>query len=80
MSIPLLSDKIEGVFSGVRRAIQWERGSLNMETAQIRELLGNWSRNGPLHEDEYVNELPINAAAVVEKAEERQNIDIAPEP
>jgi len=67
---------IEGVFSGVRRAIPWERGSLNMETVEIQELLGNWNKNGLLHEDEYVNELLMKATAVVEKAEERQNIDI----
>ena len=41
LSIPPLSDKIEGVFSGVRRAIPWERGSLHMETVQIQELIGN---------------------------------------
>jgi hypothetical protein len=73
LSIPPLSDKIEGVFSGVRRAIPWERGSLDMETVQIQELLGNWNKNGLLHEDEYVNELLIKATALVEKAEERQN-------
>ena len=76
LSIPPLSDKIEGVFSGVRRAIPWERGSLHMETVQIQELLGNWNKNGLLHEDEYVNELLTEAMAVVEKADERQDIDI----
>lgn len=76
LSIPPLSDKIEGVFSGVRRATPWERGSLNMETVQIQELMGNWNKNGLLHGDEYVNELLMKATAVVEKAEERQNIDI----
>ena len=64
LSIPPLSDKIEGVFSGVRRAIPLERGSLNMETVQIQELLGNWNKNGLLYEDEYVNELLIKATAV----------------
>jgi hypothetical protein len=76
LSIPPLSDKIEGVFSGARRAIPWERGSLNMETVQIQELLGNWNKNGLLHEDEYVNELLMRATAVVEKADERHNIDM----
>jgi hypothetical protein len=76
LSIPPLSDKIEGVFSGVRRVILWERASLNIETVNIQELLGNWNKNGLLHEDEYVNKLLIKATAVVEKAKERQNIDI----
>ena len=76
LSIPPLSDKIEGVFSGVRRAILWERGSLHMDTVQIQELIGNWDKNGLLHEDEYVNELLMKATSVVEKADERQNIDI----
>ena len=75
LSIPPLSDKIEGVFSGVRRAISWERSSLNMETVEIQELLGNQNKNGLLHEEEYVNKLLMKAAAVVKKAEERQNID-----
>jgi hypothetical protein len=47
-----------------------------METVEIQELLGNWNKNGLLHEDEYVNWLLMKATAVVEKAEERQNIDI----
>ena len=76
LSIPPLSDKIEGVFSGVRRAIPWERGSLHMETVQIQELIGNWNKNGLLHEDEYVNELLMEAAAVVEKAEKRQDSEM----
>ena len=49
---------------------------LNMHTVQIQELIGNWNKNGLLHEDEYVNELLIKATGVVEKAEERKNIDI----
>ncbi|PVH91276.1 hypothetical protein DM02DRAFT_664169 [Periconia macrospinosa] len=76
LSIPPLSDKIEGVFSGVRRAIPWERGSLDMETIQIQELIGNWNKNGLLHEEEYVNELLMKATAAVEKADKWQNIDI----
>ncbi|PVH98911.1 hypothetical protein DM02DRAFT_656877 [Periconia macrospinosa] len=47
-----------------------------METVQIQEIMGNWNKNGLLHEDEYVNKLLMKATAVVEKAEERQNIDI----
>ena len=47
-----------------------------METVQIQELIGNWNKNGLLHEDEYVNELLMKATAVVEKADERQNSDI----
>lgn len=43
-----------------------------METVQIHELLGNWDKNGLLQEDGYVNELLMEAAAVVEKAEKRQ--------
>ena len=70
------TDKLEGVFSGVRRAIPWELGSLNMETVQIQELIGNWNKNGLVHEDDYVNELLMTATAVAEKADERLNIDI----
>ena len=76
LSIPPLSDKIEGVFSGVRRVIPWERGSLHMETVQIQELIGNWNKNGLLHEDEHVNELLMEATAVVEKAEKMHNSEM----
>jgi len=72
LSIPPLSDKIEGAFSGARRAIPWERGSLHMETVQTQELMCNWNKNGLLHEPESVNELLMQAAAVVEKADERR--------
>ena len=47
-----------------------------METVQIQELIGNWNKNGLLHEDEYVNELLMEAAAVVEKAEKRQDSEM----
>ena len=47
-----------------------------METVQIQELIGNWNKNGLLHEDEYVNELLMKATAVVEEANEMRNIDI----
>jgi len=66
LSIPPLSDKIEGVFSGVRRVIPWEQGSLHIETVQIQELIGNWNKNRLLHEDEYVDKLLIEVTAVVE--------------
>lgn len=73
LSIPPLSDKIEGVFSGVRRATPWERSSLNMQTVEIQELMGNWNKNGLLHEDEDVEKLLKEAAAVVQAAKERQD-------
>ena len=76
LSIPPLSDKIEGIFSSVRRAIPWERSSLNIETIQIQELIGNWNKNGLLHEDGYVNELLVKVAAVVREADERRNINV----
>jgi hypothetical protein len=47
-----------------------------METVQIQELIGNWNKNGLVHEDEYVNELLMKATTAVEKADERENIDI----
>ena len=71
LSVSPFSDKIEGVFSGVKRAISWKRGSLHMETVQIQKLVGNWNKNELLHEDEYVNELLVKATAVVEKADKR---------
>ena len=47
-----------------------------METVQIQELIGNWNKNGLLYKDEYVNELLMEATAVVKKAEKRQNSEI----
>ncbi len=47
-----------------------------MEMVQIQELIGNWNKNRLLHEDEYVNELLMEATAVVEKAEKRQNSEM----
>jgi hypothetical protein len=52
------------------------RGSLNIETLEIQELLGKCNKNGLLHEDEYVNGFLMKATAGVEKVEERRNIDI----
>ena len=47
-----------------------------METVQIQELIGNWNKNGLLHEDEYINELLMEVTAVVKKAEKRQNSEM----
>jgi hypothetical protein len=70
LSIPPLSDKLEGVFSGVRRSIPWERGSLHMRTVEIQESVCNSNLNGLLHEEDHVNKLLIDSTSVVEAAQE----------
>jgi hypothetical protein len=75
LSIPPLSDKIEGIFSGVRRAIPWERGSLLMETVQKQELMGSWNWNGHLIEEDHVTRLLEQAAEVIQRAEAADEIE-----
>jgi hypothetical protein len=75
LSIPPLSDKLEGVFSGVRRGIPWERGSLHMRTVEIQESVCNWNLNGLLHEEGHVNKLLLEATIVVEAVQEDRAIE-----
>jgi hypothetical protein len=37
--IPLISDKLERVFSGARRTVSWDRGQMELETIKIQECL-----------------------------------------
>ena len=74
LSIPPLSNKIKGVFSGVRRSIPWERASLHMDTVEVQELTGNWNINGLLHEEASVMEL-LNKVAAIVVDKEQQNAD-----
>ena len=77
LSIPPLSDKLEGVFSGVRRSIPWERGSVHMRTVEIQESVCNWNLNGLLHEEDHVNKLLVEATSVVEAAQEDRAMEIS---
>jgi hypothetical protein len=77
LSIPPLSDKLEGVFSGVRRSIPWERGSVHMRTVEIQESICNWNLNGLLYEEDHVNKLLIEATSVVEAAQEDRAMEMS---
>ena len=46
--IPLMSDKLERVFSGARRIVSWDRGQMEAETIKIRECLKHQKRSGIL--------------------------------
>jgi hypothetical protein len=39
LSIPLMSDELERVFSGARRIVTWDRGQIEAETIELRECL-----------------------------------------
>ena len=39
LSIPLMSDEPERVFSGARRMVSWDRGQMEPETIEVREYL-----------------------------------------
>ena len=39
LSILLISDKLERVFSGARRTVSWDRGQMEPETIKKRECL-----------------------------------------
>jgi hypothetical protein len=39
LSIPLMSDEPERVFSGGRRMVSWDRAQLEAETIEMREYL-----------------------------------------
>jgi hypothetical protein len=48
LSIPLMSDKPERVFSGARRTVSWDRGQIEPGTVEMRECLKHWKRCGVL--------------------------------
>ena len=48
LSIPLISDEPERVFSGARRTVTWDRGQIEAETIEMREYLKHWKRSGIL--------------------------------
>jgi hypothetical protein len=54
LSIPPMSDEPERVFSGARRTVTWDRGQIEAETIELRELLKHWKRSGIL--DKFLNE------------------------
>ena len=49
LSIPVMSDESERMFSGARRTISWEREQLNSETVEMTECLKHWKKNGILN-------------------------------
>ena len=48
LSIVLMSDEPERVFSGARRTVSWDRGQLEAEIIEMRECLKHWKRTGIL--------------------------------
>jgi hypothetical protein len=48
LSIPLMSDEPERVFSGGRYTVAWDRVQMEAETIEIREYLKHWKRSGIL--------------------------------
>jgi hypothetical protein len=74
LSIPPYSDKTESVFSGVRRATSWVRGSSHIDIVEIQELLENWNKNGLLQEEEQVEELLKKAATALRTGWENERI------
>jgi len=45
LSIPAMSDEPERVFSGGRRAISWDRGSMLPEALEQQECLKHWKKS-----------------------------------
>ena len=45
LSIPLMSDEPERVFSGARRTVTWDRGQIEPETIEMRECLKHWKKS-----------------------------------
>jgi hypothetical protein len=39
LSIPLISDELERVFSEARHTVIWDRGQIELETIKMRECL-----------------------------------------
>jgi hypothetical protein len=54
LSIPLMSDEPERVFSGARRTVSWDRGQMEPETMERRECLKHWKKSGILNT--FINE------------------------
>ena len=52
--ILLISDKPEQVFLGACCTVTWDRGQIEAETIELRELLKHWKRSGIL--DKFLNE------------------------
>ena len=48
LSIPLMSDEPERVFSGACCTVSWDRGQIEAETIEMRECLKHWKRSGIL--------------------------------
>jgi hypothetical protein len=48
LSIPLISNKPERVFSGICHTVSWDRGQMEAEIIEIREYLKYWKRAGIL--------------------------------
>jgi hypothetical protein len=49
LSIPPMSNKPERCFSRARRIVTWDRGQIEAETIELRELLKHWKRSGILN-------------------------------
>ena len=45
LSIPLMSNEPERVFSGARRTVSWDRGQMEPGTIEMRECLKHWKRS-----------------------------------
>jgi len=43
-----MSDELERCFSGARRTVTWDRGQIEAETIELRELLKHWKKSGIL--------------------------------
>jgi hypothetical protein len=54
LSIPLMSDKPERVFSRARCTVSWDRGQMEPETMEQRECLKHWKKSGILNT--FINE------------------------
>ncbi len=49
LSIPPMSDKLERVFSGARRTVNWDKGQMELGTMERRECLKHWKKSGILN-------------------------------
>ena len=49
LSISLMSDEPERVFSGGRRTVGWDRAKMEAETIEMRECLKHWKKSGILN-------------------------------
>jgi hypothetical protein len=53
LSILLISNKLERVFSRACYTVTWDRGQIEAETIELRELLKHWKRSSIL--DKFFN-------------------------